>query len=78
MATYRAGDDPVVERWSIDQFEEGRKRGTIFNVREDGDILYITPASGKEIRLTKEHAVVMAEDILAKYATEVGTITREP
>lgn len=78
MTNYRAEDVTAVERWIIDSFEDGQNMGRIFSIREDGDLLYIMPPSGVEMQIDKTLAVVLAEDLLARYAAEVGTIIREP
>ena len=79
--TYQANTSPVINWWKIRLFRDGVDQGEIFRVSENDNnpnLIVITPASGKSIRITKEHAVVLAEDLLARYAAEVGAIVREP
>ena len=52
--------------------------GPILQVREKGDVLTVKPTDDKPIRMTKEEAVVLAEDLIANYGAEVGPIVREP
>lgn len=79
--TYQANDRPAVPRWRIVMFKDGESQGPIFKVAEDpgnANRITIQAASGKDITITKEHAVVLSQDLLAHYATEVGDIVRQP
>ena len=52
--------------------------GAIVEVREKGDVLSIKPSASSEIRMTKEVAIVLAEDLIINYGAEVGPIGRQP
>jgi len=78
--TYQANDRAAVPRWHIELFTDGSNQGEIFKITEDPgntDLITIQAASGKSMTITKEHAVVLAEDLLIHYAALVGNITRE-
>ena len=79
--TYKANDRPAVPRWRIVLFQDSSNQGPIFKIAEDPtntNRITIEAASGKQITITKEHAVVLAEDLITHYGAEVGPIGREP
>ena len=79
--TYQANDRPSVPRWRILFFQNGSDQGPIFKIAEDpvnSNRITIVAASGKEMTIQKEHAIVLAEDLITHYGTEVGPIVREP
>lgn len=86
--SYRAMDMPPVTGWHIDSFipeddPEEPRFGELLAypfvvIQERGEVISIDPReSAGSISMTKEEAVVLAQDILTNYADEVGPITRE-
>lgn len=84
MGAYRDENNPDVTRWRVDIWVDDPRNvgqrvngGAVVECREDGDWFYIKPASGKETKMPREVAVVLAQEITTRIAPG-ETVTREP
>jgi len=82
--SYKATDQEPILQWTVDQWNPHPDDavqgygGPVVTVYEKGDVLTIKPSYDKPIRMTKEEAIVLAENLIENYAAEVGPIVRQP